>query len=128
MSSYSIEEEQVASNGAGTNIFHVGSREADIMVVLWEQNGKGTVREVYEVLRKKHTIAYTTVMTIMNNLTKKNLLHQDKSRTAYVYTTVKPQPLALREAIDTVVKKIGGNNTSAIESALMQALRDLRAS
>ena len=39
-----------------------------------------TVRDVYETLRERRQIAYTTVMTVMNNLVKKHLLTQDKTQ------------------------------------------------
>ena len=55
----------------------IGSLEADILAVVWEK-GETTVRAVYETLRERRTIAYTTVMTVMNNLVKKHLLAQDK--------------------------------------------------
>jgi len=37
-------------------------------------------------LREQRQIAYTTVMTVMNNLVKKELLTQDRTSIAYVYT------------------------------------------
>lgn len=51
----------------------IGSLEAAILAVVW-QHDSVTVREVYETLRKRRQIAYTTVMTVMNNLVKKHLL------------------------------------------------------
>jgi predicted transcriptional regulator len=48
------------------------------------------VRDVYETLREQRQIAYTTVMTVMNNLVKKGLLSQDRSAIAYVYKPAIP--------------------------------------
>jgi predicted transcriptional regulator len=45
----------------------IGSLEADILAVVWQQE-RTTVRDVYETLRERRKIAYTTVMTVMNNL------------------------------------------------------------
>ncbi len=67
----------------------IGSLEADILSVVWEKD-RTTVRAVYETLRERRQIAYTTVMTVMNNLVKKHLLAQDKSNIAYVYTPAIP--------------------------------------
>jgi predicted transcriptional regulator len=83
----------------------IGSLEADILAVVWEreaQKQKTTVRDVYETLRQRRTIAYTTVMTVMNNLVKKHLLDQDKSNIAYVYTPA----IAGREVAQTVLESV----------------------
>jgi predicted transcriptional regulator len=127
MSSDPIREE-IVSGGKGSNMSGIGSLEAVILSVLWDNDGKGTVRLVYEVLREQRIIAYTTVMTVMNNLTKKGLLHQDKSKLAYSYTTVKPRNQLGYEVVSTDLKKLCGQNKGAMESILMRALQDLRAS
>ncbi len=79
----------------------IGSLEADILAVVWELETT-TVRQVYETLRERRKIAYTTVMTVMNNLVKKHLLTQDKTRIAYVYTPAIPG----REVVDTVLHSV----------------------
>jgi predicted transcriptional regulator len=79
----------------------IGSLEADILAVTW-QHDQTTVREVYETLRERRQIAYTTVMTVMNNLVKKHLLLQNKSRIAYVYTPAIPG----REVVQTVLESV----------------------
>lgn len=63
----------------------LGPLEGDIMEVVWLQ-GSTTVSAVHRALREKKDIAYTTVMTTMSRLAKKNLLVQDTSSSSYVYT------------------------------------------
>jgi hypothetical protein len=46
------------------------------MKVVWKLD-TATVREVYESLREKRAIAYTTVMTVMDNLHKKGWLRRE---------------------------------------------------
>jgi BlaI family transcriptional regulator, penicillinase repressor len=79
----------------------IGSLEADILAVVWELDTT-TVRQVYETLRERRKIAYTTVMTVMNNLVKKHLLTQDKTKIAYLYTPAIPG----REVVDTVLHSV----------------------
>lgn len=79
----------------------IGSLEADILAVVWELDTT-TVRQVYETLRERRKIAYTTVMTVMNNLVKKHLLTQDKTRIAYLYAPAIPG----REVVDTVLHSV----------------------
>ncbi|HBL27007.1 MAG TPA: CopY family transcriptional regulator [Acidobacteria bacterium] len=58
--------------------------ELEIMKVVWERK-TATVREVYEELRERKAVAYTTVMTMMNILeTKGHLVKRPEGR-AYVY-------------------------------------------
>ena len=64
------------------------------------------MRDVYETLRQQRTIAYTTVMTVMNNLVKKNLLAQDKTNIAYVYTPAIPGAEVAQTILDSVVQRL----------------------
>jgi predicted transcriptional regulator len=83
----------------------IGSLEADILAVTW-QHDQTTVREVYETLRERRQIAYTTVMTVMNNLVKKHLLLQNKSRIAYVYTPAIPGREVVQAVLESVVDRL----------------------
>ena len=53
------------------------------MEVVWER-GESSVRDVVEKLDNR--LAYTTVMTTLDRLYKKNLLDRFKSERAFVYT------------------------------------------
>jgi predicted transcriptional regulator len=47
-----------------------------------------TVRELFDELRRERPIAYTTVMSTMDNLHRKGWLARDKDGKAYRYTAV----------------------------------------
>ncbi len=89
----------------GTPFTGIGSLEADILAIIWEKD-RATVRDVYEALRERRAIAYTTVMTVMNNLVKKNLLAQDKTNIAYVYTPAIPGAEVAQTILDSVVQRL----------------------
>jgi predicted transcriptional regulator len=55
------------------------------MEVIWRR-GPSTVGQVHAELRAGKEIAYTTVMTTMSRLARKQLLAQDKSLPSYVYS------------------------------------------
>jgi BlaI family penicillinase repressor len=59
-------------------------QELAIMKVVWSRD-KATVRDVYEALREKRTIAYTTVMTMMRILDEKGYLKKTLVDRAHVY-------------------------------------------
>ena len=75
----------------------LGPLEGEIMDVVWEQ-GPTTVSAVHKALAKRKEIAYTTVMTTMSRLAKKQLLNQDRSSTTYKYS-----PALSREEFDRYV-------------------------
>lgn len=53
----------------------LGDLECEIMELVWKKaNPTITVRQVYDILRQKREIAYTTVMTTMVRLAEKGLL------------------------------------------------------
>lgn len=67
----------------------LGDLEAEVMEVVWAQpSGLAiTVRGVFEALSRRRQIAYTTVMTTMARLARKNLLRVRKQGTAYAYVS-----------------------------------------
>ena len=80
-------------------------QELAIMKVVWERES-ATVRDVYEALREKRTIAYTTVMTMMKILEEKGHLTKTVVDRAHVYTAAEPRQQVVgamvREFVDRV--------------------------
>lgn len=62
-----------------------GSLEAEIMDKMWSRDEPATVRDVFEILRVEREIAYTTVMTVMDNLHGKGWLTREKRHRAWLY-------------------------------------------
>jgi BlaI family penicillinase repressor len=102
----------------------IGSLEADILAIIWERQ-RATVRDVYETLREQRTIAYTTVMTVMNNLVKKELLTQDRTSIAYVYTPAIPGNEVASTILDSVVQRLFLGRSNEAVSHLLGLPRDL---
>jgi predicted transcriptional regulator len=65
----------------------LGDLEAEIMEIVWARPAdEGTcVRDVFEILYERRRLAYTTVMSTMTRLAKKNLLRAEKDEQAYIY-------------------------------------------
>jgi len=102
----------------------IGSLEADILAVAWNYD-QTTVRQVYETLRERRQIAYTTVMTVMNNLVKKHLLLQDKSHIAYVYTPAIPGREVVQTVLESVVDHLLTGQYNVAVSQLLKLEREL---
>jgi len=80
-------------------------QELAIMKVVWDLDA-ATVRDVYERLRQRRDVAYTTVMTMMKILEQKGYVTKDRADRAFVYRPARPRQQVLggmvREFIDRV--------------------------
>ena len=76
----------LAGNGTGGELHGFGDLEAVIMHRVWEHDRPVTVRELFDELAAERTIAYTTVMSTMDNLHRKGWLDRVKEGKAYRYT------------------------------------------
>src|SRR6201997_654233 len=63
-----------------------GDLEAVIMQLVWDHGCPVTVRDLFDELRQERAIAYTTVMSTMDNLHRKGWLDRVKDGKAYRYT------------------------------------------
>ncbi|MFI1466052.1 BlaI/MecI/CopY family transcriptional regulator [Streptomyces wuyuanensis] len=66
----------------------LGELEDAVMTRIWQWNRPVTVREVLEDLQQERSIAYTTVMTVMDNLHQKGWVRREVEGRAYRYTAV----------------------------------------
>ncbi len=65
-----------------------GELEAVVMDLVWGYDDPVTVREIFDELSAERQIAYTTVMSTMDNLYRKKWLSRERSGKAYVYRPV----------------------------------------
>lgn len=64
----------------------LGELEAAVMELLWADDGPGlSVREALERLTSRKPLAYTTVMTVLDNLHRKGFVERAKEGRAYRY-------------------------------------------
>ncbi|WSB69764.1 BlaI/MecI/CopY family transcriptional regulator [Streptomyces decoyicus] len=66
----------------------LGDLEDAVMTRVWEWNRPVTVREVLEDLQRERSIAYTTVMTVLDNLHQKGWVRREAEGRAYRYEAV----------------------------------------
>jgi predicted transcriptional regulator len=63
----------------------LGELEAAVMDLFWSADGSRVVRDVVLELAPQRTLAYTTVMTVMDNLHRKGFLHRERDGRAWRY-------------------------------------------
>ena len=66
----------------------LGDLERAVMDHLWSAPEPQTVRQVHEALSMRRDLAYTTVMTVLQRLAKKNLVFQIRDDRAHRYLPV----------------------------------------
>ena len=120
------------SSVKGAAVRKFGDLEAAIMASLWARPAPATVREILQDLSPGRTLAYTTVLTVVDNLFKKGWLRRDPDGRAYRYTPTLTREeygaRQLRHALDGAgdpaevfvrfVGKMSGAETAALRSAL----------
>jgi len=80
-------------------------QELAIMKVVWTRETT-TVRDVYEALRARRPIAYTTVMTMMKILEEKGYLKKSRDERAYVYRPAKPRQQVVGAMVRDFVDRV----------------------
>ena len=75
------------------------------MKVVWKLE-TATVRDVYETLLSKRSIAYTTVMTMMKILEEKGYLKKQMDERAHVYKPAKPRQQVVSAMVKDFVDRV----------------------
>jgi predicted transcriptional regulator len=86
------------------------AQELEIMKMVWPL-GRATVREVYDRLRDRRTIAYTTVQTMMNILETKGHLRKEPGEKAQLYVPVRPQQAVVKSMVREFVDRVFDGST-----------------
>lgn len=104
----------------GLTLRPFGDLEAAIMRCLWGLDRAATVREVHEILPTSRKLAYTTVMTVMDNLHRKGQLQREMIGRAYSYTPVRTRAEHSAALLQEVLDDAGDKR-----EALMHFVADL---
>ena len=75
------------------------------MKVVWRLKDV-SVREVYETLRERRAVAYTTVMTMMNTLEAKGYLKKSLDGRAYRYRPAIPEQRVVTAMVREFVERV----------------------
>ncbi|WP_439659472.1 BlaI/MecI/CopY family transcriptional regulator [Lentzea sp. HUAS TT2] len=81
----------------------LGELESTVMDVLWRGDGDRTVRDVLEELSQERELAYTTVMTVLDNLHRKGWVERTKVSRAFHYRAVMSRAQAEARALRAVL-------------------------
>src|SRR5574341_2431228 len=99
----------------------LGPLEAQVMEVVWSQ-GEVTIRDIYDTLRKQRDLAYTTVMTGVHNLHRKDVLSQRKDGNTHYYTASQSRPEFVRSRVAEMLDAILEDFTEPALAHLVERL------
>jgi predicted transcriptional regulator len=106
----------------GGDVRGFGDLETVVMDRVWSREGTTKVREVFEDLREEREIAYTTVMSTMDNLHRKGWLSRKRQGKAFLYwpslTREQYSARLMRDALD------GGGNPGLVLSHFLEQMTD----
>ncbi len=118
ISQYNIEGKEIQA--------FLGPLETSIIEVMWSAKQPLTVRDVYERLRRRKRIAYTTVMTTMDRLYEKGLLDRrvEKGRggVLYVYWPKFEEHSFKKSAVHEVLNSLVENFGDIVASYLVERI------
>jgi predicted transcriptional regulator len=114
-----------------------GELEATIMDVMWRREEPATVREVLKTISNERELAYTTIMTVMENLHRKGFLSRELDGRAFRYEPTQGREEyaanlmreAMQEGLDPTltfahfVAQMSAEETDAMRKALRRRSR-----
>ncbi|OBJ00505.1 transcriptional regulator [Mycobacterium sp. 1165196.3] len=115
----------------------LGDLERAVMDHLWSTPEPQTVRQVHEALSAQRDLAYTTIMTVLQRLAKKNLVSQIRDDRAHRYAPVHGRdelvaglmvdalaqaedPGGRQAALVHFVERVGADEAEALRRALAE--------
>ena len=98
--------------------------ELEILRVLWER-GPSTVRDVYEALREKKDLGYTTVLKLLQIMTVKGTVRRNEEQRAHVYEACQPATETKRQLVGDVLQRVFKGSASEL---MIHALEGRRTS
>ena len=99
-----------------------GELEAAVMDLLWRRAAPATVREVLAELTASRPLAYTTVMTVMDNLHRKGALRREMAGRAWRYSATRSRAEHSAAMLQQVLSAAGDR-----DEVLMHFVADLDA-
>ncbi len=90
----------------------LGQLETEVMNRVWSWGRPVLVREVLEDLQQDRSIAYTTVMTVMDNLHSKALLVREREGRAFRYSAAQSREAHTADLMEEVLASSGDRSAT----------------
>ena len=97
----------------------IGVFEMEVLNHVWELK-EATLAQVQQAILKDRKIAYTTVMTIMQNLSKKGYLDFRRDGVTYIYTAAKDPSKVKKDFLGHLMNKVFKGSPTALMQTLVE--------
>ncbi|MCA8994695.1 MAG: BlaI/MecI/CopY family transcriptional regulator [Planctomycetaceae bacterium] len=94
--------------------------EMQVLSVLWESSPL-TVRQIMERLPDGKQRAYTTVLTVMQGMTRKKLVTHEKQGTSYAYRPAVEQGPVVQPVMQALLRNVFGGDPRQVVQALLDS-------
>ena len=94
--------------------------ELEILTVLWSI-GPATVRDVYEVIRRRRHAQYSTILKFMQIMAEKGLVRRDESERAHIYEPAKPREWTQRQLAGDLLQRAFSGSAKALMIGALSA-------
>ena len=91
-----------------------GELEAVVMDLLWSSEAPLTVRAVLERIDREPPLAYTTVLTVMDNLHRKGFLSREREGRAFQYWPAKDRAEHAAELMHELLSDSGDSSVTLL--------------
>lgn len=98
----------------------IGELENQVMAYLWATASSATPAEVHQAVAPE--LAYTTVMTVLTRLWKKNRLTRERNGRPYAYRTVEPESAHRADQMRSAL--CNAMDSAAVLSSFVDSLED----
>ena len=96
------------------------ANELELMKMVWGHEDGVTVRDVYEELRARRAVAYTTVMSSLKTLEQKGHLKATQLDRAYVYRAARPRQQVITEMVREFVNRVFNGSSRPLVVHLLE--------
>jgi predicted transcriptional regulator len=94
--------------------------ELEILTALWS-TGPATVRGVYDVINRRRTAQYSTILKFMQIMAEKGLVTRDESQRAHVYAPARSREWTQRQLAGDLLSRAFSGSASALVMGALSA-------
>jgi BlaI family transcriptional regulator, penicillinase repressor len=98
----------------------LGETEMEILQHVWDL-GEASVSDVHQRILAYRKVAYTTIMTVMKNLSNKGLLSYEQRGVSYIYKAERTAEEVRQNLVQRLVSKAFAGSPAALVQTLVRS-------
>ncbi|HTE48203.1 MAG TPA: BlaI/MecI/CopY family transcriptional regulator, partial [Gemmatimonadaceae bacterium] len=94
--------------------------ELEVLRLLW-QSGPQTVRDVFDAVRRRRSVGYTTVLKTLQVMQEKGLVARDESERSHVYVAVVREASVKKRLVSDLINRVFEGSTVGLVAQALSA-------